>query len=76
MEHLHFNEVNSVTVKGIKKIRIEKQSFRWLVTINDIIEFTIESGEELPTWVMDRVKGRKVGWNRTITVTESNIEQS
>lgn len=69
---INIDRVDNFVIVNPKTIRIEKLEFRWRVTINDSIEFTVESAEQLPEWIITHVTVRPVGWTRIITVSDQD----
>lgn len=67
--YMHIDQANSIKIINPQTIKIEKLEFRWLITINDTVEFTIESADLLPDWVINNYD-RPIGWNRMVAVTE------
>lgn len=75
MKDLHIDQANNVAIINPQIIKIEKLEFRWRVTINDLMEFTVESADQLPDWIIQNPLNRQVGWTRTVTVTETWPEE-
>lgn len=71
MKDFNIGQANSIKIINPKTVKIEKLESRWLITINNLIEFTVESADQLPDWIIENYIGRPVGWNRTISVIDS-----
>lgn len=70
MKDFTIDQANSIKIINPKTIKIEKLEFRWRITVDNLIEFTIESADQLPDWIIENYIGKSVGWTRTMTVID------
>ena len=71
MKDIKICQITTLNIINPQTIKLQKMEHRWRVTINDLMEFTIESADQLPDWIIQNSLNRQVGWTRTITITET-----
>lgn len=70
MKDFSIDQANNISFINSRTIKIEKLEFRWRVTVDDTVEFTIESADQLPDWIIKNYD-RPIGWSRIISVIDS-----